>query len=164
MPTEHIKVGLAVRFSCVPLFLLVTASSWLAYLTPYTKLLQHRAWAALPELPFPPNCPFRYNSGIWLVTQFHLVYFLPSWPLVWLFPLPYPNSTRGPAQGHIHFGLSQTSLPQLYNKPSLPDPVMPFLYLFIFFHPGPRDGTQVVRRSSKRSLQPHPLSHLSGLN
>lgn len=137
MPTEHIKVGLAVRFSCIPLSLLVTASSWLAYLIPYTKLLQHRGWAALPELLFPPTALSDIIQAFgWLPSPLWFTFYLPGL-LVWLFPLPYPNSTRGPAQGHIRFGLSQTSLPQLYNKPSLPDPrpVMPFLYLFIFFPP-----------------------------
>lgn len=86
----YIKEGLAVRFSCIPLFLLITASSWLAYLTPSIKLL--RTGAGLPFLSCPsPNGPFRYNQGIWLVTQSPLIYLLPSWPHGLTFPSPLPQ-------------------------------------------------------------------------
>lgn len=71
---------------------------------PYPKL-QSRGWTVLPQ----PTLPYVIQP-FWFPSP--LVYPVPSWPpgllVPWLSP---PPSLHGLAQGHVHSGPSQTSLP-----------------------------------------------------
>jgi hypothetical protein len=84
-----------------------------------------------------PHCPSLYNPAI-VVTLPSLVYPLPSWPLGLV--LSSLLSSHGPAQGHVHSGISQMSPPLavlslfIYSKPSppsVPRRAMSFLFISV---------------------------------